>query len=230
MTVTLSQEDKVSFVTDQFYQEARPLDQKTNIYKDWPWYNVFLILVYTLLGNFISLERQFTCLSDNYSACSWIKGTDAHREAAPASEIHPVTYGTGLPLRFFPSVTVNEGIFSFSRIVRGKCSFWTHLSPAQYRRAHSSIFSKDFLVSRFSHRPSFTFDHNVQQFLFLSLTSGVFWFEFLYVFRYTFYEPEAQIGVYCLLKPLEFIIYLFVMVTYIDHSASKFHVCVCVSV
>lgn len=80
-----------------------------------------------------------------FSAWCWIKGTVAHREAAPASEIHPVTYGTSLPLRFFPSDTVNEGIFSFSRILREKCSFRTRLPPAKWRRrAHSSISAKTY--------------------------------------------------------------------------------------
>lgn len=169
----------------------------------------------------------------SFLAWSWMEGTDAHREAAPASEIHPVTYGTGLPLRFFPSDTANEGIFSFPRIQRERCSFRTHLPPAKWRGiAHSSISAK---TSSSQHSPTgrsscLTTQQNVQQFLFLSFTSEVFWFEFLYVFRYTFYEPGAQIGLFSLLNPLEFLVYLCFMAACIDHSASKFHVCICVCV
>lgn len=179
-----------------------------------------------------------TCSSSSlictYSFPAWIciKGTDAHRDSAPASEIHPVTYGTGLALRFFPSDTVNEGIFSFPRILGEKCSLWTHPPLTKWRIAHSCISAK---TSSSQDSPTgrgsrLTTQQNVQQGLFLSLTSEDFWFEFLYIFRYTFYEPEAQIGVRYLLNPLEFIVYLCFMAACVYHSASKFHVCVCVCI
>lgn len=65
-----------------------------------------------------------------FSARSRIEGTDARREAAPASEILPVTYGSGLWLRFFPSDSANEEVYSFPRTQRENCSFRTHLPPA----------------------------------------------------------------------------------------------------
>lgn len=43
-------------------------------------------------------------------------------------------------------------------------------------------------------------------------------------------EPEAQIRVRCPLNNMEFIVYLRFLAACVDHSASKFHVCVCVSV
>lgn len=202
--------------------------QRTDIYKVWRQCSVFLSSTIWRIN--IAKAKKIICMY-SFPAQSWIKGTDARREAAPASEIHPVTYGTGLPLRFFPSDTVNEGIFSFPRM--GEMRLQNPPPPLQNEEegAHSSISAKTSASLRLSLRPRFTFDQpNVQSFLFLSLHSEVFWFERLYVFHWTFHEAEAQTGVYCLLNPLEFIVYLCFMAACIDHSASKFHVCVCVSV
>ena len=125
----------------------------------------------------------------SFSAWSYIKrGTDAHREAAPAWEIHPVTYGTGLPLRFFPSDTVNEGIFQFPTNTVGEMLLQSPPPPCKRKKNSSFIYLReDFLVSRLSHRPRFKFGLTTQKekkrmLLFLS----IFWFEFLYVFHYTF--------------------------------------------
>lgn len=88
-----------------------------------------------------------------FSAWSCIKrGTDAHREAAPASEIHPVTYGTSLPLRFFPSDTVNEGIFQFPTNTVGEMLLQSPPPPCKRKKNSSFIhLREDFLVSRLSH-------------------------------------------------------------------------------
>lgn len=162
---------------------------------------------------------------NSFPAWGWIKGTDAHREAAPASEIHPVTYGTGLRLRFFPSDSVNEEVFSFPRTQRENCSFRAHLPHCKMTNSSLIHLSKDFLVSRSSRRPRSTFDHANKMF-----SSFYFRPSLVRVFHYMLSEPEAQIGVRCPLNNMEFIVYLRFTAACVDHSASKFHVCVCVSV
>lgn len=177
---------------------------------------------------FLTLKRNLHVF---FPAWSWTKGTDAHRAAAPASETLPVTYGTGFPLCFFPSDTVNEGIFSFPRTQREKRSLVTRLPPEKWRRvAHSSVPAKT------SSSQEALWQAGAQVWPHNKMFSSLYFYPSLVRFsdlnsllssaaRCMSQRPLT--GVHCQLNPLELIVCLCFMAASIDHSASKFLVCVC---